>query len=83
MRRIDLSMTVRTACVDEDVNRLPEIVAQWRRASQRMRELGTSDPYTASAMMDIPAEHRALIDTIEADALCRASFSSVYRAATS
>lgn len=59
------------------MNRLPEIVAQWRRASQRMRELGTSDPYTASAMMDIPAEHRALIDTIEADALCRASFSSV------
>lgn len=44
MRQIDLSMTVRTACVDEDVNRLPEIVAQWRRASQRMRELGTSDP---------------------------------------
>lgn len=31
MRQIDLSMTVRTACVDEDVNRLTEIVAQWRR----------------------------------------------------
>jgi hypothetical protein len=77
MRQNDLAMTVRTSCVDDDVNRLPEILDHWRRASQRMHELIAADPFISAAPLDLPAEHSALIASIEGDALFRASFSNM------
>jgi hypothetical protein len=77
MRQIEIAQTVRAACVDAEIARLPDILAQWRTASQRMRDLVAVDPLQPVAPAEMPPEVAARIRAIEADPLFRASFSEV------
>jgi len=77
MRQLELTMIVRTMCLDEEANRLPELVERWRQASQRMQALANRDPLIPTAALDLPPELAGSIAAIEADPLFRASFSSV------
>lgn len=79
MTQLDVTTTVRYHCIPEDLERLPQIVETWRKASQRMQELqecegGIADEITA---VEPPAELFGRLGEIEADPLFRASFSAV------
>jgi len=79
MQQIQLTMTVRLACVPEEVARVPEIVQAWRRASARMQELATEEAGVADQITveETPSAIRGRLAEIETDPLFRASFSDV------
>jgi len=79
MPQNQLTSTVRHACIDEDVVRLPEMIHAWRCASARMvrlaeTEKGTCDQIT---VQDVPEEIHGRIAEISTDPLFQASFSAM------
>jgi hypothetical protein len=79
MQQMQTAMAVRTLCIAGEVDRLPEILDRWRRASIRMQELARTDAaaLTQVSVHDPPPALRARITEIQADALFQASFSLV------
>lgn len=79
MQQLQIAMTVRALCIQDDVDRLPAIIEAWRRSSSRMQELLRSDAGTADRgeVHEVPGEIRAGLVAIESDPLFQASFSTV------
>jgi hypothetical protein len=79
MSQNQLAMTVRLACIPEDVARLPDILESWRAASARMVELAQTEAGLSDQIVveDVPATVRARLREIAADPLFQASFSAL------
>jgi hypothetical protein len=79
MSQNQLSTTVRLACIEDDVSRLPEIVKAWRAASARMVTLTDSEPGLPETIVveSMPEKWKSKIETVNADPLFQASFSDL------
>ena len=79
MQQSQLTMTVRLACIPEEIARLPEIVQAWRRASARMLQLTREEAGVTDQIVieDTPGGILKRLQEIEADPLFLASFSDL------
>ncbi len=79
MPQLQLTTTIRVACIPEDASRLPDIVEAWRGASARMLELAAHEAGAAdqAVISEPPAGVQTRLGDIGADPLFRSSFSDL------
>jgi hypothetical protein len=74
-----LAQTVRLACIEQEVARLPQITQAWRIASARMTSLAELEPGLPDRIVAVepPPEIRERLQQIGTDPLFQASFSAM------
>jgi len=79
MQQLQLTMTIRLMCIQDDVARLPRIVEAWRAASARMIDLASKQGGTADAVAiaNPPDSVRPRLEELAADPLFQGSFSDL------
>jgi len=79
MHQNALAMTVRQACIPDDVARLAEITKAWRLASTRMTNLAAEEAGAQNqvAAVEPPEAMRPRLREIETDPLFQATFSAM------
>jgi hypothetical protein len=79
MPQMFITMTLRTQCIDDEVQRVDEVMSAWRAASSRMQELTVNEAGLADGVLleGVDPSMHPLISELGKDSLFKASFSAV------